>query len=131
MGGREPGQAIEMGPDQHRTFAALLKRQRQAAGLTQEALAERAGLSARAIAYLERGTHTPYRDTVSRLADALALAPQDRATLEAASVQVAWPPSVPRLTARAPLSRPNSRRSSAGSRRWRPWQHSCGAMCAC
>src|SRR5919201_5949324 len=81
---REPGQTIKMGPDQHRAFAALLRRHREAAGLTQEALAERAGLSARAIAYLERGTHTPYRDTVSRLADALALAPQDRATLEAA-----------------------------------------------
>jgi len=73
-----------MGLDQHRTFAALLRRHRAAAGLTQEALAERAGLSTRAIAYLERGAHTPYRDTVSRLADALALAPQDRATLEAA-----------------------------------------------
>ena len=54
----EPGQAIEMGPDQHRTFAALLRRHREAAGLTQEALAERAGLSTRAIAYLERGAHT-------------------------------------------------------------------------
>src|SRR5919199_3640241 len=81
---REPGQAIEMGPDQHRTFAALLRRHREAAGLTQEALAERAGLSTRAIAYLERGTRTPYRDTVLRLADALALTSQDRATLEAA-----------------------------------------------
>src|SRR5918911_3420318 len=80
---REPRQVVEMAPDQHRTFAALLRRHREAAGLTQEALAERAGLSTRAIAYLERGTHTPYRDTVFRLADALALAPQDRATLEA------------------------------------------------
>src|SRR5437588_1196035 len=73
-----------MGTDQHRTFAALLRRQRAAAGLTQEALAERAGLSTRAIAYLERGTHTPYHDTVVRLAVALALSPQDRTALEAA-----------------------------------------------
>ncbi len=37
------------------SFGALLKRYRQAAGLTQEELAERAGLSRRGIADLERG----------------------------------------------------------------------------
>ena len=41
------------GPDAV-SFAALLKRQRLAAGLTQEALAERAGLSAKAVGDLER-----------------------------------------------------------------------------
>jgi transcriptional regulator with XRE-family HTH domain len=41
------------GPDAV-TFAALLKRHRLAAGLTQEALAERAGLSPRAVSDLER-----------------------------------------------------------------------------
>jgi transcriptional regulator with XRE-family HTH domain len=39
----------------------------------QEALAERAGLSARTIQHLERGATRPYRDTVGRLAQALAL----------------------------------------------------------
>ncbi|HEV8278838.1 MAG TPA: helix-turn-helix transcriptional regulator, partial [Streptosporangiaceae bacterium] len=37
------------------TFAELLRRHRLAAGLTQEALADRAGLSVRGIADLERG----------------------------------------------------------------------------
>jgi transcriptional regulator with XRE-family HTH domain len=38
-----------------RSFGALLRRHRIAAGLTQEALADRAGLSVRGIADLERG----------------------------------------------------------------------------
>ena len=56
-----------------------------AAGLSQEALAERAGLSARAISDLERGARrAPYRETVRLLADALGLSDADRAALEAA-----------------------------------------------
>lgn len=41
------------------TFGNLLRRARRSAGLTQEALAERAGLSARAISDLERGVNPP------------------------------------------------------------------------
>jgi transcriptional regulator with XRE-family HTH domain len=42
-------------------FAVLLQQYRQAAGLSQEELAERAGLSARGIADLERGVRrSPY-----------------------------------------------------------------------
>jgi transcriptional regulator with XRE-family HTH domain len=49
-------------------FGALLRRHRVAAGLTQEALAERAGISARAVSDLERGLYrAPHRDTVDRL----------------------------------------------------------------
>ena len=44
-----------------------------AAGLTQAALAERAGLTVFGIQKLERGTTHPYRDTVARLASALQL----------------------------------------------------------
>ena len=63
----------------------LLQRHRRAAGLTQEALAERAGLSVRAISDLERGARrAPYRHTVAQLAAALGLAAPDRARLEAA-----------------------------------------------
>lgn len=70
--------------DQPATFGELLKRCRIAANLTQEALAERAGLSVRAISDLERGLHrTPQRDTVHLLAVALDLSPEDRAALEA------------------------------------------------
>jgi predicted ATPase/transcriptional regulator with XRE-family HTH domain len=67
------------------SFAALLRRHRIATGLSQEALAERAGLSARAISDLERGARrAPYRETVRLLADALDLVPADRVVLEAA-----------------------------------------------
>jgi non-specific serine/threonine protein kinase len=65
-------------------FAALLRRRRLAAGLTQEELAERAGMSPRGLVYLERGTRQPYRDTVRRLAEALGLAGEERAQFEAA-----------------------------------------------
>jgi predicted ATPase/DNA-binding CsgD family transcriptional regulator/DNA-binding XRE family transcriptional regulator len=62
------------------TFAALLRGHRLAAALSQEALAEQAGVSARGIADLERGVHKfPYPETLRRLADALALAPRERA----------------------------------------------------
>ena len=66
-------------------FGAILKRHRLAAGLTHDGLAERAGLSARAISDLERGVNrAPRRATLTSLADALRLPPTDRAELEAA-----------------------------------------------
>jgi predicted ATPase/DNA-binding XRE family transcriptional regulator len=66
-------------------FAALLRQHRLAADLSQEALAERAGLSVQAIGALERGDRrAPYRDTVDRLAGALALAPAERDRFHAA-----------------------------------------------
>jgi transcriptional regulator with XRE-family HTH domain len=68
------------------SFGALLRRYRAAAALSQAALADRAGLSRRGIADLERGVrNSPYGDTVRRLADALALQPVERAYLLAAS----------------------------------------------
>src|SRR5213080_1812306 len=78
-----------------RPFGALLKGYREAAGLTQEELADRAALSPRGLIYLERGARQPYPDTVRRLADALALGPQERATLQAAArAGRASPPSL-------------------------------------
>ncbi|HEV2457233.1 MAG TPA: AAA family ATPase [Ktedonobacterales bacterium] len=63
-------------------FGCLLKRHRLAADLTQEALAERAGLSVRAISDLERGVNrTPQADTLRLLAGALRLSPADRSAL--------------------------------------------------
>src|SRR6185437_7323904 len=70
------------------TFAAVLKRARRAAGLTQAELAERAGLSSEAISALERGVNrAPRRETVSLLVDALGLEGLERAQLERAARQ--------------------------------------------
>jgi len=81
-------------------FGALLRRHRLAAGLSQEELADRSGLSARAIADMERGrTVRPYRRSVRALADAMALAEPERALLDRASrptpvaASTALPPS--------------------------------------
>lgn len=68
------------------SFGALLRRYREAAGLTQEELAVRAGLSVRGISDLERGLRqTPRRDTVELLTDALELPSHQRALLAAAA----------------------------------------------
>lgn len=73
-------------------FGTLLRRFRADAGLTQVELAERASMSWRGIADLERGVRSsPYPSTVRRLADALALAPADRALLLAASGRTTAP----------------------------------------
>jgi predicted ATPase/DNA-binding XRE family transcriptional regulator len=66
-------------------FGAALRRLREHSGLTQEQLAERAGLSPRAIRALERGERQhPYPHTVRSLAVALRLSADERATLEGA-----------------------------------------------
>ncbi|KOU08583.1 hypothetical protein ADK86_03815 [Streptomyces sp. NRRL F-5755] len=64
-------------------FGALLHSLRQGAGLTQEELAQAAGISVRALSYMERGrSRGPQRRTVSALAAALRLSPQDARELE-------------------------------------------------
>jgi transcriptional regulator with XRE-family HTH domain len=66
------------------TFAGVLRRLRTEARLTQEELAEAAGLSPRSVSDLERGiASTPRRDTVRLLADALRLTGPARAEFEA------------------------------------------------
>jgi transcriptional regulator with XRE-family HTH domain len=68
------------------TFGSTLRRFRASAGLSQEALAERAGLSVRGISDLERGARTfPRLETVRMLADALELDERDRTVLLAAA----------------------------------------------
>ena len=89
-------------------FGALLHSFRLAAGLTQEALAERAGLSVRGISNLERGARRqPYPHTVRQLARALRLSAADRARLEAAlprraAAQPAPPAPAPPINLPAP-----------------------------
>ena len=91
-------------------FGDLLRRQRRAAGLTQEELAGRAGVSPRTIGDIERGIGRSYRrDTVHLLADALCLAPAERDAFEAAAFAevVALPP--------IPVARPATMPSQATS----------------
>ncbi len=67
-------------------FGDLLRRFRLAGGLTQETLAERANISARAISDLERGVKKrPQRETVRLLTDALALPMEQRILFEQAA----------------------------------------------
>ncbi len=77
------------------TFGVLLRRLRVAAGLTQEALAERAGMSVKAVSDLERDPNrTPRLESVTLLADALLLGPDQRTLL----LSAARPDSVPSVT---------------------------------
>ena len=65
------------------SFAILLRRHRLARSLTQEQLAERAQITAKAVGALERGERRrPYPHTVRSLARALALGDGERAELE-------------------------------------------------
>jgi transcriptional regulator with XRE-family HTH domain len=78
---------------------ALLQRHRLTAGLSQEVLAERAGLSKRGISDLERGLRqAPYLATIRRLAEALDLPEPERAMLLAASRRAAAPTAEPTPT---------------------------------
>jgi predicted ATPase/class 3 adenylate cyclase len=84
------------------SFAALLKRHRLAAGLSQEELAARAGMSPRGVSDLERGKRTqPHLSTVRSLADALDLSETDRAAFLAAARENTPQPPTP-----APLEPP-------------------------
>ena len=68
------------------SFGELLRRLRSAAALSQEELAERAGLSRHGISDLERGARRyPRLETVRMVADALALQEPDRVALLAAA----------------------------------------------
>jgi LuxR family maltose regulon positive regulatory protein len=74
--------------DEDPSFAALLRRYRIAAALSQEALAERAHMSARGISDLERGVRSkPYRGTIDQLASALELDASERSALEEAAAR--------------------------------------------
>src|SRR5438105_2906850 len=69
-----------------------LRRHRIESGLTQEELAERAGLSVRGLSDLERGVRRfPYPDTLERLADVLKIGEQQRAALQHARRQAKSP----------------------------------------
>ncbi|HET6315520.1 MAG TPA: AAA family ATPase, partial [Chloroflexota bacterium] len=86
-------------------FAALLRRHRVLAGLSQEALAERARLSVRGISDLERGVRrSPHPSTVVRLADALQLDTAARASLLLAATTSSEPPTPARVAPQPPAT---------------------------
>ena len=70
---------------QSTTFGRLLQEYRLRTGLTQEALAELAGVGRRSIQGLERGENVPHRGTLQRLIQALALSSPEQAHFEAAA----------------------------------------------
>jgi predicted ATPase/DNA-binding XRE family transcriptional regulator len=91
------------------SFADRLRRLRRAAGLTQEELAERSGVSTRAISNLERDLNQrPRRDTVAMLADGLGLTSGDRDDLFAAARPR------PRIAANGVAAAPRSRLPERG-----------------
>ncbi len=90
-------------------FSALLRQARRDAGLTQEELAERAGISERAISDLERGVNrAPRKDTLELLADALNLPAAQRQEWEQARHQLRRPGEPRYRTAHAIHPRPSS-----------------------
>src|SRR3954466_9078546 len=75
-----------MSAERNEGFGEQLRRHRDLAGLTQEELAERAGLTAKAIGALERGDRQrPYPQPVRALAEALDLADEPRRAFVAAA----------------------------------------------
>jgi transcriptional regulator with XRE-family HTH domain len=74
-------------------FGTQLRRYRETAGLSQEELAERAGLTAKAVGALERGERRrPYPHTVQALANALGLDESSRRALISTVPRSAPPP---------------------------------------
>jgi tetratricopeptide (TPR) repeat protein/transcriptional regulator with XRE-family HTH domain len=80
----------------HEAFGSELRAGRIAAGLSQEELAGRSGMSVRAISDLERGrTRWPHPDSVDRVADALELGGARRAEFVALAARRLAPAAVP------------------------------------
>src|SRR5215831_4891684 len=76
------------------SFAELLRQHRQELGMTQEELAERAGLSARGVQDLERGLNlAPRASTLRLLVSALGLTGSEAAALLRAATHRDAPPA--------------------------------------
>jgi predicted ATPase/transcriptional regulator with XRE-family HTH domain len=87
-------------------FGALVRQLRLSARLTQEALAERAGVGVRTVQAMEEGTNRPRRETLRRLTEALALSPEEASDLADAAGTQNVPGAEPqlRLVSPAPLT---------------------------
>jgi transcriptional regulator with XRE-family HTH domain len=117
----------EVSPDRDAPFETLLRRLREAAGLTQDELATRAGLTAKGISDLERGARRrPYPHTMRALAEALQLSDHDRAGLieavprRGATIDPAGTAADPARSASRPASGAREVASAFGPRRRSP-----------
>lgn len=101
-------------------LGTLVKRYRTVLGLTQEELAERAGVSARSISDLERGLErTPHLSTIRRLADALELSPAQRAVFMAAGSKARGGEDLPEVMQSQPHRLPAVRLPALRLPQWR------------
>jgi transcriptional regulator with XRE-family HTH domain len=99
-------------------FGSHLRALRETAGLTQEELAERAGVTSYAISALERGRRQrPYPHTVRSLADALGASDEQRARLLASVPRRGVLPARRTTRHRSRRRPPPFRRSAAVGRR--------------
>lgn len=100
----EPRPAV---PVHRPTFAALLRRYRVTAQITQEELAARTTLSARTISDLERGVRRwPQRETLRLLGDALGLTDDERVALAESARRAA--PTAPHIVPDEPPRIPHN-----------------------
>src|SRR5687768_17010398 len=104
LGAANVGQGTGMAGEWASPFGERLRRLREAAGLTQEELAERAGLSRDAVSALERGHRRhPHPETVRALSFGLGLAEREAAALRASVPKRAGPPAVEARSAALPV----------------------------
>lgn len=98
--------------DHNPTFGELIRRHRLAVALSQEVLAERAGISPDTVRALERGRHVvPQPDTLVRLAQVLRLGVADRTTFMAAALALRSASPSPEAPGAAPAPAPLRRHS--------------------
>src|SRR5919199_980363 len=105
---------LPAGQDEPAPVGSQLHRLRVRAGLTQEVLAERAGVGVATLGALEQGRRQPHPHTLAVLAEALGLAPADHtALLELASGSSVRADASPPPPALPETARPETARSAA------------------
>ncbi len=76
--------------DSNVLFAANVRRERRAAGLTQEKLASKAGVSAQYISKIERNKCSPTVKTITAIAESLDVPPASLFAVDEESVMYAY-----------------------------------------
>ena len=106
-----------MAENRSNTFAAKLAEQREAAGLSQYALARKSGLTKQAVSRLELGTRSPSWETVQLLARALGVSCEEFTDpgLALPEPPPARPPGRPRKAAAAAQDGPAGGKGAAGA----------------